>query len=115
MFKKKEIAIHDGGFSGKYEIAIFSEQDGKPTVSVPVTMKDQSEGEMVDPLDSFTKDEIQEFFNRLWSMGFRPKDGTGNSGHIEALKYHLEDMRELALNRQEKKIEPFQYKVLKDE
>lgn len=27
---------------------------------------------------------------------YRPKDGTGNAGHLEAVKYHLEDMRQLA-------------------
>lgn len=37
----------------------------------------------------------QLLFNHLWRCGFRPKDGTGNSGHVEAMRYHLEDMRKL--------------------
>ena len=39
--------------------------------------------------------DLQNIFNELWKIGFRPKDGTGNSGHVEAMKYHLEDMRKL--------------------
>lgn len=40
-------------------------------------------------------EDLQNIFNQLWRMGFRAKDGTGNGGHIEAMKYHLEDMRRL--------------------
>lgn len=42
-----------------------------------------------------TPDVMQDIFNQLWKIGLRPKDGTGNSGHIAALQYHLEDMRNL--------------------
>lgn len=43
--------------------------------------------------------EVQELFNRLWELGYRPKDGTGNSGHIEAVSRHLEDMRKLVFEQ----------------
>ena len=42
--------------------------------------------------------EAQELFNRLWALGYRPADGTGNSGHIAALQNHLEDMRRLVFS-----------------
>ncbi len=38
---------------------------------------------------------LQSLFNQLWNIGLRPKDGTGNSGHVESIRYHLEDMRKL--------------------
>lgn len=42
-----------------------------------------------------SKQELQQLFNRLYEIGFRPQDGSGNAGHIESIKYHLEDMRKL--------------------
>jgi len=47
------------------------------------------------PFMKLNKKTVQDLFNQMWSAGFRPKDGTGNSGHVEAMKYHLEDMRKL--------------------
>ncbi len=44
---------------------------------------------------TLSEDDMQAMFDQLWTLGFRPQDGTGNGGHIEALKYHLEDMRKL--------------------
>jgi len=49
----------------------------------------------VKPTFSLSDRKAQELFNELWNLGFRPVDGTGNGGHLEALKYHLEDMRKL--------------------
>jgi hypothetical protein len=44
---------------------------------------------------TLSEDDMQAMFNQMWALGFRPLDGTGNSGHIAALEYHLEDMRKL--------------------
>ncbi len=40
-------------------------------------------------------DGAQSLFDALWSVGFRPHKGEASSAHVEALKYHLEDMRKL--------------------
>lgn len=37
----------------------------------------------------------QSLFDALWSAGFRPNKGEASSAHVEAMKYHLEDMRKL--------------------
>lgn len=60
-----------------------------------LTIEEVAAGAYVKP--SFTLDShaVQELFDQLWVQGYRPKDGTGNGGHIAALKYHLEDMRKL--------------------
>ena len=44
-------------------------------------------------------DSGQSLFDALWRAGYRPKNGESSGAHVEALKYHLEDMRSLALRR----------------
>lgn len=56
---------------------------------------DKLAGRAWQPFMKLHKKTMQDLFNQLWREGFRPADGTGNSGHIEAMKYHLEDMRKL--------------------
>lgn len=48
-----------------------------------------------EPALSMSHENCQDLFNELWRLGFKPTDGTGNAGHLDAIKYHLEDMREL--------------------
>lgn len=57
---------------------------------------EHSSGLSGEPAFRLSEATCQNLFDQLWRDGFRPKDGTGNSGHVEALKYHLEDMRKLA-------------------
>ncbi len=60
-----------------------------------LTIEEVTAGEYVKPSFTLPPESVQELFNQLWQQGYRPKDGTGNGGHVEALKYHLEDMRKL--------------------
>lgn len=63
----------------------------------PLTIEMVKEGlEIREPFLDLNSEDAQGLFNQFWNAGFRPKDGTGNGGHIDALKYHLEDMRKLA-------------------
>lgn len=48
-----------------------------------------------EPTFRLTQPAAQLMFEHLWRLGFRSKDGTGNAGHVDAIKYHLEDMRKL--------------------
>ncbi len=41
----------------------------------------------------------QSLFDALWSAGYRPNKGESSVAHVEALKYHLEDMRKLAFKK----------------
>ena len=43
-------------------------------------------------------DSGQSLFDALWRAGYRPNKGEASGAHVEALKYHLEDMRALALH-----------------
>ncbi len=93
--EKLEIRFHDSPWSDCYEIAFFSKENGKSYVGSPLEMKAIKRGEIVTPTARLGSVAMQGLFNEMWRAGFRPKDGTGNSGHVEALKYHLEDMRKL--------------------
>ena len=48
------------------------------------------------PLISFNNNRVQELFNELWQLGFRPSQGTEPTQAVQA---HLEDMRKLVFHR----------------
>ena len=73
-------------------------RDGDKVLVPKWEAKEQTQGRAYvtdDELLSISQETAQQIFNGLWQAGFRPKDGTGNSGHMSALAYHLEDMRRL--------------------
>jgi len=90
-----KLLIKDDGYSGTYSIAGRQKATDGYFYLSGVHGVVKSEGLSVEPFLTLQPETIQDFFNQLWQLGFRPKDGTGNSGHIDALKYHLEDMRKL--------------------
>ena len=53
-------------------------------------------GAPVERMMSLMPEEAQQLFNQLWILGYRPADGTGDAGHVAALKDHLADMRRIA-------------------
>lgn len=60
------------------------------------------EGLIIKPLaviSSRNTEVLQNLFNDLWREGFRPADGTGNAGHLEAIQGHLDDMRKIAFRK----------------
>jgi hypothetical protein len=90
------------GFGG-VKLAYFECHDGKYFQSEPLTLKEVPDamGRSIEAFTTLGTEMAQDLFNDLWQMGFRPKDGTGNSSHIESLKYHLEDMRKLVFTKSE--------------
>lgn len=54
---------------------------------------------ITDPGLHFTDEAAQQLFDELWRVGLRPRNGESSLAHVDALKYHLEDMRRLALPR----------------
>lgn len=86
-----KIFIHENSWDNNFEIAMIA-NGGLVT---NIEFQKHQQGLPITPFITLHKQTMQTLFNRMWELGFRPKDGTGNSGHIEALKYHLEDMRKL--------------------
>ena len=52
------------------------------------------------PLFYLNETSAQHLMNELWREGVRPSD-IGTAGHLESVKYHLEDMRKLVFDRQD--------------
>lgn len=95
--KDLKLLFFKAPWSAGYDIGFFAKgiNGDREYVSQPLTMTTVSRGQYVHPTASLTQEAMQGFFDEMWKAGFRPADGTGNSGHIDALKHHLEDMRQL--------------------
>ena len=48
------------------------------------------------PTEYIDHDEAQRLMDSLWNCGIRPVQAKGSAGQLDAVKYHLEDMRKLA-------------------
>lgn len=69
--------------------------ENKILLAKDLTLEEVKLGSYPEPTLRLRPEAVQHLFNDLWMQGFRPKDGTGNGGHLDAIKYHLEDMRKL--------------------
>lgn len=56
---------------------------------------DNSEGTWKPPAVALSPEEAQILFQALWDAGLRPNNGESSMAHVDAMKYHLEDMRKL--------------------
>jgi len=52
----------------------------------------------VDPTVTISRENAQFLMDEFWKIGFRPTEGTGSAGALDAVKYHLEDMRRLVFD-----------------
>lgn len=70
--------------------------DGRGRVATSVTLEEYEPYSVLgEPTARLSRDTVQDVFNQLWIMGFRPADGTGNSGHLAAVKDHASDLKEI--------------------
>lgn len=96
--------VEERWYNNSFAFYGASSFNDRKQVILPVTLKSRERGTQQEPFLDLGRDEAQQLFESLWKAGFRPKDGTGNGGHIEAIKYHLEDMRRLVFDRHEKRL-----------
>lgn len=90
-----DLRVHEEPWNDHVGFAYMGKTESGLHIAEKLTLKAQEVGSWIEPTFHLSTTKTQELFNQLWRLGYRPKDGTGNSGHIEALKYHLEDMRQL--------------------
>ena len=50
---------------------------------------------IAEPSLKMPEDLAQKLLQALWETGLRPNNGESSLAHVEAMKYHLEDMRRL--------------------
>jgi len=89
-----DFVILDNPFSINGGESVF----GRRAVVRSLTFEETHDRELIKPTFTLSDRSAQDLFNELWNLDFRPADGTGNSGHIEALRYHLEDIRKLVFS-----------------
>ena len=82
-------------FGGLSFYILKDNRNGNSSVATSFVFEESPQGGFIDPILKIDNGMAQSLFNDLWFAGYRPKDGTGNSGHIQAMAYHLEDMRKL--------------------
>ncbi len=82
----------------------FWDQDKHAAVENMV-FKEVPPGQIISPAFELDITACQELMNSLWNVGIRPTESVPSRGeinelnrHLEAVQYHLEDMRKLAFN-----------------
>lgn len=82
------------------EIAIFERLgDCRVSVAEPITMTVKDDPlQKIKPVVTLERKEAQLLFNDLWQSGFRPTDGTGSAGQLQATENHLEDMKTIVFH-----------------
>lgn len=51
------------------------------------------------PLIDLPLESAQQLMDELYHVGVRPSQAAGSAGQLDAIKYHLEDMRTIALGK----------------
>lgn len=96
-----KVRLHRDIYNGVLNFLIANiDFNGKRTALGKLTMQsiDTNKTYGTEPTFSLTEENAQSLFQMLWDEGFRPSNGAGHAGHIEAVTYHLEDMRKLVFN-----------------
>jgi hypothetical protein len=96
MSRDVRMKVYQEPWSDGISFGFFVDSGKALAFAEPLVFTDHAPGSVPAECGRLSNDQTQSLFNQLWKLGYRPKDGTGNSGHIEAIKYHLEDMRKIA-------------------
>ena len=89
-----QIRIHRNPAIMKVELYGF---DGD-SYAKPVGMLPRRAYEVVRPFAEMEEEDAQVLLDELINAGFRPTK-EGYAGHLDSVKYHLEDMRKLVFER----------------
>jgi hypothetical protein len=68
-------------------------------VAAPVSMVKHGTRLMYEPMLVLDVQLSQKLMDELWQCGVRPSEGSGSAGQLAAVKYHLEDMRNLVFKK----------------
>jgi hypothetical protein len=72
-------------------------EDGRFSVAKPPEFESLPQGHYAPDYLTIDDTAAQALMDSLYDCGYRPTRGKESEGQIEAIKYHLEDMRLLAL------------------
>lgn len=63
--------------------------------AMPPKMETIVPGAVIEPMLRLPIHAAQRLMDELWQAGVKPSQSVGSTGQVEAIKYHLEDMRKL--------------------
>ena len=91
----KAYARYDLSYLG-YEVLIKMEDS--VVLPVEMTLERKEAGVLLEPSLRLDENLAQQLLNALWEVGLRPRNGESSLAHVEAMRYHLEDMRKLVFD-----------------
>lgn len=68
---------------------------GRQFQTASIEFEDIDEFTYTEPIVHLKTGEAQQLMDDLWRCGLRPTEGRGSAGQLDAVKYHLEDLRTL--------------------
>lgn len=97
MREKFEFWVQRNYVRRAVEIVMMTEaQDGVRFFGQPVTLQGAATGsDRIEPTLSLSPEDAVALMTELWNTGVRPVE-VGTTGELQAVKYHLEDMRKLS-------------------
>lgn len=70
-------------------------------VATSITFRVIEDNEMHEqPLIDLPVESAQQLIDELYHVGIRPTQAAGSAGQLDAVKYHLEDMRAIVFTKQ---------------
>jgi hypothetical protein len=90
------VAKHNWGRD--VEFLVESSRGAVRSIAGPMEFTELTDGQLVPaPTGRMAPEAAQALMDQLWDIGFRPSRSEGTAGTLDAVKYHLEDMRKIAL------------------
>ena len=84
-------------FENSVAVHMLQRVDGKPFIADYIKWVSISEGAAYTaPVGYMSRDDAQHLMDRLWDIGLRPRGAKGTQGQLEAVQFHLQDMRDLS-------------------
>lgn len=86
-------------WSEGFEIRVADMLNGKTAVATNINFQVIEPVAYVEPLMNLSNSEAQMLIDELYAAGLRPSQAMGSAGQLEAVKFHLADMRELVFKK----------------
>lgn len=102
--KETKLRIYHPGFDEEAAFALteWDYKNKKMTIAKFHEFVPKIEGGLNAPSFTLGKSAVQELFNEMWNLGYRPSDGIrewNRNGEIAAMHEHIADFRRLAFGK----------------
>lgn len=91
------LAAQVAHYGDSVEFYLADYRDGERALAEPVTFTKVADGLPTPPAFRLSMEAAQEFFEQLWSQGFRSKHDRGGADRLDAARAeHIADLRKAA-------------------